>query len=91
MMPWKSERKRSITFRKRRLRDEAFAWNMQPYRETGPRVMTCMALVMPMQRGSRPDHLQNWVVLVSADGRGGYRQPSRGSEMADEDDSNFDE
>ncbi|WP_160006396.1 hypothetical protein [Rhizobium sp. 18055] len=91
MMPWKSERKRSITFRKRRLRDEAFAWNMQPYRETGPRVMTCMALVMPTQRGSGLDRLHNWVVLVSTEGRQGYQRVKRSADILDEDDSHFDE
>lgn len=64
-MAWKSERKRSITFRKRAQRDEPFAWNMQPYRDTGPRVMTCMALVMPMQDGAGPNRANNWIVLVS--------------------------
>jgi hypothetical protein len=96
MMQWKSERKRSITFRKRRLRDEAFTWNMQPYRETGPRVMTCMALVMPTQRGAGLDHVHNWVVLVSADGRTrGHQEVPGGRQRSsfgiDDDDSHLDE
>jgi hypothetical protein len=69
-MVWKSERKRSITFRKRPQREEALAWSMQPYRETGPQVMTCMALVMPAQYGSGLDRVHNWVVLLSNDFRG---------------------
>ncbi|MBB3963133.1 hypothetical protein [Rhizobium metallidurans] len=63
-MAWKSARKRSVTFRKRRQRDEPFAWSMQPYRETGPRVMTCMALVMP-ENGSGLGRAHNWIVLIS--------------------------
>lgn len=68
-MAWKSERKRSITFRRRIQREEPVAWNMQPYRTTGPQVMTCMALVMPAQYGSRLDRGHNWVVLLSNDFR----------------------
>ncbi len=65
-MAWKSARKRSVTFRKRHQRDEPFAWSMQPYRETGPRVMTCMALVMP-ENGSGLGRAHNWIVLISND------------------------
>ncbi len=95
-MAWKSERKRSITFRKRIQREEPVAWNMQPHRATGPQVMTCMALVMPAQYGSRLDRVHNWVVLLSNDfrTRGKLAMPSSGqrythgaadeSEQADE-------
>lgn len=77
-MAWKSERKRSITFRKRIQRQEPVAWDMQPYRATGPQVMTCMALVMPNQYGSRLDRVHNWVVLLSNDfrTRGNLAMPS---------------
>jgi hypothetical protein len=77
-MAWKSERKRSITFRKRIQREEPVAWNMQPYRATGPQVMTCMALVMPAQYGAGLDRVHNWVVLLSNDFRmrGNQAMPS---------------
>jgi len=66
-MAWKSERKRSITFRKRRLRDDSFGWTLQPFRESGPRVMACMALVMPSRRGSGLDRVHNWILLLSSE------------------------
>ncbi len=66
-MAWKSERKRSITFRKRRLRDDPFGWTIQPLRESGPRVMACMALIMPPHRGAGLDRVHNWIVLLSTE------------------------
>jgi hypothetical protein len=91
-MAWKSERKRSITFRKRRLRDSPFGWTLQPLREAGPRVMACMALIMPPPRGSGLDRLPNWIVLLSTQATPGAHQkmfdgirPRSGGRNSDDD------
>jgi hypothetical protein len=95
-MAWKSARKRSVTFRKRQQRDEPFAWSMQPYRETGPRVMTCMARVMP-ENGSGSGRAHNWIVLISNEIKSRAYQHSSAEMQArsfgsdDDDDDQFEE
>jgi hypothetical protein len=68
-MVWKSERKRSVTFRKRVPRQTLGGWNLAAGEEAGSglRVVACMALIMPARRGNGLVHFHNWAVLVRAE------------------------
>jgi hypothetical protein len=60
-MAWRNDRKRSFTFRKRVPRGHVAGFDLNG---SGAHVFACMALLMPLQRGSSLDHIQNWVLLV---------------------------
>lgn len=65
-MGWKSERQRSVTFRKRRQRQTLGSWNVEGGRDSGSGsgILACTALIMPARREAGLEQGHNWVVLV---------------------------
>lgn len=63
-MMWKSERQRSVTFRKRIPRPPLGGLNLEGNRGRNSPVLACTALIVPPRSdcGVWPTH--NWVVLV---------------------------
>ncbi|OWV84545.1 hypothetical protein ATY79_11535 [Rhizobium sp. R693] len=64
MMVWKSERQRSVTFRKRIPRQPLGGLNLRGNRESEPRVLACTALIVPARNDCELGPNHNWVVLV---------------------------
>ena len=62
-MVWKSERQRSVTFRRRIPRPPLGGLNLQGNPESNWRVMACTALIVPA-RGRDHGPANDWVVLV---------------------------
>lgn len=65
-MGWKSERQRSVTFRKRLQRQALGGWNLESGQDPGSRsgILACTALIVPARRHSGLEQGHNWVVLV---------------------------
>lgn len=66
-MVWKSERQRSVTFRKRIPRRPLEGLNLEGSRAGSSRVLACTALIVPSRGDSGFDQTSNWVVLVRSE------------------------
>ena len=66
-MAWKSERMRSITFRKRKLRPTQVGWRLPGDGDMNARVLACMAIIMPLGRKTDLESIQNWLLLMRLD------------------------
>ncbi len=63
-MVWKSERQRSVTFRKRIPRQPLGGLNLQEKGGSNSRVLACTALIVPARGDGELGPTNNWVILV---------------------------
>lgn len=85
-MVWKSERQRSVTFRRRIPRQPLGGLNLQANRESNSRVLACTALIVPARNDSEAGPTHNWVVLVRDEIIARARQLDRMRSAQDESD-----
>ncbi|OWV97497.1 hypothetical protein ATY81_08735 [Rhizobium sp. R72] len=65
MMVWKSERQRSVTFRRRVPRLTLGGLDLQAGRASPSRVLACTALIVPARNDCELGPTPDWVVLVT--------------------------
>ena len=63
-MVWKSERQRSVTFRKRIPRRLVGGLTLEGPRGSNPRILACTAIIVPAWSDGELGPANNWVVLV---------------------------
>lgn len=66
-MGWKSERQRSVTFRKRLPRHTMGGWNLENGKASAATysgIIACTALIVPPRQNGGLEQGYNWVVLV---------------------------